>query len=442
MGRENANDRRQTRVVRQEKKATKEAKKVMKDKSAEERAKALAEEEDLDAIIAQFEVESKKRTKVEVKVCDQPPKPRINFTFVAHPSKDELCLFGGEYYNGASQFVYGDFFIFTLKKNEWRQIISPNSPPPRCGHASAIRGRNGGEMYIYGGEYASRNQDRFKHYSDLWVYYFAESAWEKIEVPGGPTARSGHRMTIIGSYLVVFGGYYDNGKGAPKYYNDVYTFHLEDRVWTKVSFPSIMIGPTPRSACQFMPASDEKILLFGGYSRHRVKGEIDKGETHSDIWSLEIDHDVKPIDSKKGEKKEETRWKWTRVRPNGIIPSSRNGSVMVARPGTKLLYSFGGVTDMETEETLQGSFMNDLFSFGLDNDHWSPVTIKTGMKTKMDQEEIEQEKREKLKQEMTAKRAAKKALKASKSGKASKLPVVPLAEMSQLKLKDEMKPTV
>lgn len=29
-----------------------------------------------------------------------PPSRRLNFTFVAHPDKDEIILFGGEYFNG------------------------------------------------------------------------------------------------------------------------------------------------------------------------------------------------------------------------------------------------------------------------------------------------------------------------------------------------------
>lgn len=54
------------------------------------------------------------------------------------------------------------------------------SPPPRCGHAAAVRARGGGELYVFGGEFAGKSQEKFKHYNDLWVFYFAESRWEKV----------------------------------------------------------------------------------------------------------------------------------------------------------------------------------------------------------------------------------------------------------------------
>lgn len=53
-------------------------------------------------------------------------------------------------------------------------------------------------------------------------------------------------------------------------------------------------------------------------------------------------------------------------------------------------YSFGGVTDIETEWAVSGSFLNDLFVFACDQDRWSPVTVKLGMDTKEAQAEREQ----------------------------------------------------
>ena len=53
-----------------------------------------------DALLAEYERESASRTKVEIVACAKPPSPRVNFTFLAHPTKDELLLFGGEYFNG------------------------------------------------------------------------------------------------------------------------------------------------------------------------------------------------------------------------------------------------------------------------------------------------------------------------------------------------------
>jgi hypothetical protein len=54
-----------------------------------------------DALLAEFEKVSASREKVEITACP-PPSPRVNFTFFAHPAKDEVLLFGGEFFNGMS----------------------------------------------------------------------------------------------------------------------------------------------------------------------------------------------------------------------------------------------------------------------------------------------------------------------------------------------------
>lgn len=59
------------------------------------------------------------------------------------------------------------------------------------------------------------------------------------------------------------------------------------RSWTKLEFPAIMPGPEARSACQ-LAALQGGALVFGGYSRVRVKGERFSGKVGglSDIEGL------------------------------------------------------------------------------------------------------------------------------------------------------------
>lgn len=45
-------------------------------------------------------------------------------------------------------------------------------------------------------------------------------------------------------------------------------------------------APAPRSACQMIPLADGKILISGGYSKERVKKDVDKGTAHSDMFLL------------------------------------------------------------------------------------------------------------------------------------------------------------
>lgn len=60
---------------------------------------------------------------------------------------------------------------------------------------------------------------------------------------GGPSARSGHRMTALGNQLLVFGGFHDNGIHF-RYHNDLYLFSLDDRKWTKLTVVGMFFFPT------------------------------------------------------------------------------------------------------------------------------------------------------------------------------------------------------
>ncbi len=38
----------------------------------------------------------------------------------------------------------------------------------------------GGQLWIFGGEFASPTQSQFYHYKDLWVFHLRERKWEKV----------------------------------------------------------------------------------------------------------------------------------------------------------------------------------------------------------------------------------------------------------------------
>lgn len=39
----------------------------------------------------------------------------------------------------------------------------------------------GGQLWIFGGEFASPNGEQFYHYKDLWVLHLATKTWEQIK---------------------------------------------------------------------------------------------------------------------------------------------------------------------------------------------------------------------------------------------------------------------
>lgn len=65
-------------------------------------------------------------------------------------------------------------------------------------------------------------------------------------------------MTSIRRHLVVFGGYHDNGRNY-KYYNDLYLFCTDTRIWKKIE--GLGTPPCPRSACLLMPAGPDSVSI-------------------------------------------------------------------------------------------------------------------------------------------------------------------------------------
>ena len=94
----------------------------------------------------------------------------INFLSSPLPLvRDELFLFGGEYFNGKQTLLNNDLYAYTFKRGgEWSLIKAPNAPPPRCSHQTVAVPQAGGQLWVFGGEFASPTQSQFYHYNDLW----------------------------------------------------------------------------------------------------------------------------------------------------------------------------------------------------------------------------------------------------------------------------------
>uniref|UniRef100_A0A8C5D0Z7 Kelch domain-containing protein 4 n=1 Tax=Gouania willdenowi TaxID=441366 RepID=A0A8C5D0Z7_GOUWI len=342
-----------------EKTACKMEKKVSK--------RSKREEEDLEALIAEFQSLDAKKTQVVETTCP-PPSPRLSASLSAHPEKDELILFGGEFFNGKKTYLYNDLFFYNIKKNSWVKSEIPNPPPPRCSHQAVVVPQSGGQLWVFGGEFASPNGEQFYHYKDLWVLHLATHTWENIKAPGGPSGRSGHRMVLSKRQLLVFGGFHESSKDFI-YYNDIYSFSLDTFSWSRLS-PS-GTAPSPRSACQMMTSTPDGlgVTIYGGYSKVRVKKDIEKGTIHSDMFVLK----------REGKDDLVEKWSWSRVSPSGNKPPPRSGFCMAMGPTGRAVL-FGGVCDEEEEESLEGDFYNDLYLYDAVKNRWFPGLLR-GNKT-------------------------------------------------------------
>ncbi|CAF89948.1 unnamed protein product, partial [Tetraodon nigroviridis] len=147
------------------------------------------------------------------------------------------------------------------------------------------------------------------------------------------------------------------------YYNDIYAFSLEAFSWSRLS-PS-GFGPSPRSACQMTPTPDGTgVIIYGGYSKVRVKKDVEKGTIHSDMFLL-----------KREGKEGQDKWTWSRVSPSGSKPPPRSGFSLAVGPGGRAVL-FGGVCDEEEEESLSGDFYNDLYLYDIVKNRWFPGLLR------------------------------------------------------------------
>ncbi|XP_015863950.1 kelch domain-containing protein 4 isoform X2 [Peromyscus maniculatus bairdii] len=256
--------------------------------------------------------------------------------------------------------MYNDLYVYSIRKDTWTKVDIPGPPPRRCAHQAVVVPQGGGQLWIFGGEFASPDGEQFYHYKDLWVLHLATKTWEQIRSTGGPSGRSGHRMVAWKRQLILFGGFHESTRDYI-YYSDVYTFSLDTFLWSKLS-PS-GAGPTPRSGCLMAVTPQGSIAIYGGYSKQRVKKDVDKGTQHSDMFLL------KPEDGGEG------KWTWTRINPSGVKPTPRSGFSVAMAPNHQILV-FGGVCDEEEEESLEGSFFSDLYIYDAARSRWFSAQLK------------------------------------------------------------------
>jgi len=354
-------------------------------KQKSKKKESVKEEDDIESMVKAIEEEEKKRQEVkEVEVVA--PSNRSSFSMTTHLDNPEIIFFGGEFYNGQKTAMFKDLLIYDLSSGRWRGVRSPAGPPPRAGHQAAMVNQAGGQLWIFGGEFTSPTESQFYHYRDLWCFHFATRRWEKVEASGAPSARSGHRMVVIKKWLVLFGGFHDNLRES-KYFNDVYTFDLENRVWKRINTSGI--EPSPRSACQMFPTGDGRVAVFGGYCKEKGKKGKEKGVRLEDMFLL--------IPDETG-----VKWQWQGVKQVGQRPSVRTG--LSTAVGRDRVYMFGGVADQEEPESDSdededddaddATFHNDLYSVTVEEDKatWSLLKLtETDKKKKKKTKEVEGE---------------------------------------------------
>lgn len=94
-----------------------------------------------------MEANEQRRTTVTASIVS-PPSPRSNFSLCSLIEKDELILFGGEFYNGQTLTVFNELYFYNISKNEWKLVMAPGGPGPRSAHQMVSVANDGGQLWV------------------------------------------------------------------------------------------------------------------------------------------------------------------------------------------------------------------------------------------------------------------------------------------------------
>ena len=144
-------------------------------------------------------------------------------------------------------------------------------------------------MWVFGGEFVSPSQNQFYHYKDLWTFSLTEHKWTSVRGPGGPSARSGHRMVLFRKLLLVFGGFHDNNNPVPSAFLHYMKKNIPDAANHKIYFDHGTTGLDSMYTVHQLNANDT--MRDGGYiDDQNLKTKVFVGHDHNETyWAQRLD---------------------------------------------------------------------------------------------------------------------------------------------------------
>lgn len=194
---------------------------------------------------------------------------------------------------------------FAKQQEEFEAVtVESCSRPSRRQNAamvsSPIHGKR--ELLLFGGETVD-DSGSAKFYNELYSYNLDNDVWRRITSPNSPLPRSGHSMCVHPSGIILlFGGEFSSPKQSTFYhYGDTWILDGQSKEWTKVEAKK---GPSARSGHR-MTYWKNYILLHGGFR------DLSASTTYlNDLWAFDV-----------------TSYRWHQIElpGNGMYPEARSG---------------------------------------------------------------------------------------------------------------------
>ena len=226
---------------------------------------------------------------IKPRISGTPPPPRYGHSAVLAGAR--IIIFGGK----GSKTVFRDLHALDPLTMTWFQgPEGGGAPAARFDHSANLV--NGTKMVVFGGW---NGQDFF---NDVYVLDLQMMAWSKPNTSGpAPSPRKGHCAILIGSNLVIHGGFYFNEEhmkraGGGKqgtalqecYLNDIRVLDTETFIWARLRVSGT---PPEHRFGHTMDVSGSDIIMFGGWTKTsgaRFKHEGTEEQCdYFQIWSTD-----------------------------------------------------------------------------------------------------------------------------------------------------------
>lgn len=341
------------------------------------------------------------------------PWPRSHFSLTLSPlasRSGELVLFGGEAFDGRELMFYSDLYRLNVhgvdpsKPLPWEKIYSSvpliPGPEPRSSHQVVAWGEH---LYMFGGEWSSRDQRRYRQFGDLWRIDAAGgpgTRWQHLTTTATPIPRSGHRMAVTSSgHAVMFGGFSEDKRRRATYLSDLHALPLpsSSSVDTCLTWHEAEVqgsqregggGPGMRSGCLLWAGGDDSVFVFGGARPKKTKKGRCTGEEGlvilEDLWRAQL---AAPLSTTSSSSSGRPGVRWEKLEAQGQGPGARSGlcqcAVSSKSPGRRIV--FGGVTDLKVQKDIAAGkrgaagstevalFHQDVFLLDCDGPGGSPI---------------------------------------------------------------------
>ncbi|KAM8927354.1 multiple epidermal growth factor-like domains protein 8 [Pelodytes ibericus] len=185
------------------------------------------------------------------------PGPAARHSHVVVEWNDTLILFGGELSGGN---LTGDVWVFLPLEERWMELTphSPLHPPPLANHAAATVDN---WLYVFGGR---TSRDVFSSLMFRLNLYSWE--WEQVFPSGGkPPSAAGHSMVFHATSrsLLIYGGHRPSTARFSMRVNTTDLFHVDLNYWTSLKSRDGSHGPRER-AFHSATVIGNYMVVYGG----------------------------------------------------------------------------------------------------------------------------------------------------------------------------------